>query len=66
MQEDYEEQIKSAEESKTRELEELTQLYEAKLQEKTRLLVEVRQKEQEEKESSYDLCSYSFCPACFV
>ncbi|XP_047437739.1 cilia- and flagella-associated protein 57 [Mugil cephalus] len=40
MQEDYEEQLKSAEESKTQELEELTQLYEAKLQEKTRLLVE--------------------------
>ncbi|XP_041837670.1 cilia- and flagella-associated protein 57 isoform X2 [Melanotaenia boesemani] len=38
MQEDYEKHLKSAEERRSQALEEITQLYEAKLQEKTRLL----------------------------
>lgn len=47
MQEDYEKQLKAAEESKTQALEELTQLYEARLQEKTLMLAQVSQEEQE-------------------
>lgn len=45
MQEDYETQLKVAKEGRIRALEELTQLYEAKLQEKTQLLAEVSQEE---------------------
>lgn len=47
MQGDFQTQLRAAEESKVQSLEELTQLYEAKLQEKTRLLVQVSQKEQQ-------------------
>lgn len=46
MQEDYEERLRAAEESTSRSLEELTQLSEAKLQEKTQLLLQVGRKEQ--------------------
>lgn len=46
MQEDYETQLKVADESRIQALEELTQLYEAKLQEKTQLLAQVSQQEQ--------------------
>lgn len=46
MQEDHETQMKVAEEGRIRALEELTQLYEAKLREKTQLLAEVSQEEQ--------------------
>jgi len=50
MLEDYEKRLKSAEESRTQALEELTQLYEDKLQEKTQLLAQVSQREPEEEE----------------
>ncbi|XP_037639358.1 cilia- and flagella-associated protein 57 [Sebastes umbrosus] len=43
MQEDYEKQLKVAEESKIQSLEELTELSEAKLQEKTQLLVQCQE-----------------------
>ena len=46
MQEDYEKQLKAAEESRVQGLEELTQAYETKLQEKTQLLAQVSQQEQ--------------------
>lgn len=46
MQQDHEKQLKAEEESRTQALEELTQLYEAKLQEKTQLLAQVSQEEQ--------------------
>lgn len=41
MQEDYEKRLKSAEESKTQALDELTLLYETRLQEKTQTLAQV-------------------------
>lgn len=44
MQEDYEKQLKAAEESRKLATEELTQQYEAKLQEKTQILAQVSQK----------------------
>ena len=47
MQEDFEKQLKSAEDSKIQALEELTQNYEAKLQEKTQRLAQVGQREQQ-------------------
>lgn len=50
MQEDYETQLKVADESRIQALEELTQLYEAKLQEKTQLLAQVSQQEQRAEE----------------
>uniref|UniRef100_A0A3Q3J5F7 Cilia and flagella associated protein 57 n=1 Tax=Monopterus albus TaxID=43700 RepID=A0A3Q3J5F7_MONAL len=48
MQEDYENQLKSAEESKTQALERLTQHYEAKLQEKTQLLAQCQDDAQQQ------------------
>ncbi|CAJ1051853.1 cilia- and flagella-associated protein 57 isoform X1 [Xyrichtys novacula] len=47
MQEDYEKRLKAAEESKTRVLEEVTQLYEARLQDKTQLLAQCQEESQE-------------------
>ncbi len=46
MQEDYEKQLKAVGESKIQALDQQTQLYEAKLQEKTQLLAQVSQEEQ--------------------
>lgn len=46
MEEDYEERLKTEEESRIQALEELTQLYEAKLQEKTQILTQVSEGEQ--------------------
>lgn len=43
MQEDYEKQLKDAAESKIQAVEELTQLFEARLQDKTQLLAQVSQ-----------------------
>lgn len=48
MQEDYEKQLKSAEDRKIQAVEELTKMYEARLQEKAELLAQVSNKEQEE------------------
>lgn len=48
MREDYEKQLKSAEDRKIQAVEELTKMYEAKLQEKAELLAQVSNKEQEE------------------
>ncbi|XP_029288716.1 LOW QUALITY PROTEIN: cilia- and flagella-associated protein 57 [Cottoperca gobio] len=48
MQEDYEKQLKAAEESKVQSLKELTQLYEANLQEKTQLLVQCQEDAQQQ------------------
>uniref|UniRef100_A0A3Q4MYG6 Cilia and flagella associated protein 57 n=1 Tax=Neolamprologus brichardi TaxID=32507 RepID=A0A3Q4MYG6_NEOBR len=48
MQEDYEKQLKFAEDRKIQAVEELTKMYEAKLQEKAELLAQVSNKEQEE------------------
>ncbi|XP_054473374.1 cilia- and flagella-associated protein 57 [Anoplopoma fimbria] len=48
MQEDYEKQLKAVEESKIQSLEELTQLSEAKLQEKTQLLVQCQEDAQQQ------------------
>lgn len=45
MQEDYERQLSEMDESKTQALEELTEYYETKLQEKSTLITEVRQKQ---------------------
>lgn len=45
MQEDYEMQLKAAEESKVQGLKEQMQLYEAKLQEKIQLVAQVSQQE---------------------
>lgn len=45
MQEDYEMQLKAAEESRAQGLKEQTQLYEARLQEKTQLLAQVGREE---------------------
>lgn len=47
MQENYERLLKCAEENKSQALGELTKMYEAKLQDKTQLLAQVRRKEQE-------------------
>lgn len=46
VQEDYETRLKTADESRIRALEELTQQYEAKLQEKNELLTQVSQEKQ--------------------
>ncbi|XP_068567972.1 cilia- and flagella-associated protein 57 isoform X2 [Cebidichthys violaceus] len=48
MREDYEKQLRDAEESKVRSLEELTRLSEAKLQEKTQLLVQCQEDAQQQ------------------
>ncbi|XP_068598729.1 cilia- and flagella-associated protein 57 [Brachionichthys hirsutus] len=48
LQEDYENRLEAAEESKTQALEELTQRYEVPLQEKTRLVVQCQEEAQQE------------------
>lgn len=66
MQEDYETQLKIADESRIQALEELTQQYEAKLQEKNELLTQVSQEKQMVAEEVEGFLHEVSCPLHFL
>lgn len=66
MQEDYETQLKIADESRIQALEELTQQYEAKLQEKNELLTQVSQEKQMVAEEVEGTLHEFSCPLNFL